>query len=1542
MPTKLKLKQVYPIPASASNSELTGQPTAPTPPTSDNSTKIATTEYVRNYTYANYLPLTGGTVDGYILSTNNIVVKDSGSQCFIKRNVDLERGNVSTSITSTSRGIISYSDVNNRNVGLLYANYLVSDANHYFSEIDLASYNPNSTDATFARIGVGYNQNGAYTVAPTPPTSSNDNNIATTAYVKSNLSSYLPLSGGTMTGSINYAGSVSWSNYMDSDKAALSVTHTNGLVTILSGNTTNQRFALVTYPGSTGESYQDWISLYSMPKSTFDSGSYNGSNVTSALKWNATTGELYSDNVSTRKLTASNGVTISGNHGFMNKGLILTGGAQNFAIQIQNNGVTKGTAPSGQTNSAIDFYGATMDKYQNRLANIESRVSTGNVSTIALRAYNTTSAEATGNCEISCNVDASGNVYTAAPTPATADNSTKIATTAFVKAQNYITSSSNITGNSATSTKLATARNISLDGLGQLDGSASFDGSNNVNLNASLLNCKISVGNRNNYPYHYIGTTGVITGSYTDKVITLLVTRDYINGGCGLVRIEGRTDNVSNGTLGTCLVEWIFRDKNLPADCIQVGLRDTSGDTIIDIFYKSAGTYNSAVCRVLQHGGRGVVRSDYTLFDSSEVSNTTTSDKLTSVGSYTSLADAANDLHSSKPYTQTLTPVDNSIVDVSNKLGTSNVGDANTPIYLNAGVPTSTGKSFANYLPLSGGTTTGSIQCAAKNLGSTYVNAAKDTGAIVSMTNTDSFGAWLSGYTKSYKVALATYPGSTEDVQLYSITKANVTAGTNTTNKTLKWNASTGALTSDSFVGALTGNVTGNCSGTAANVTGTVAIANGGTGATTRLNALKALTNEDVGTNATYFLTITNSWGKGGYTSVANAKTVLGLKSAAYTESSAYATSSHTHSTYAPLASPALTGTPKAPTAAYDTNSTQIATTAFVANNAARILRADTTIFVAYDGTGDGTTAAKAMSINDMWRYLETVRMEDASGGVSNSKTLTIKFVPRASSASYGNISFEASKMPGVRFLVIDTSTGTAGTTSNYTTNCPYFGNMYFRGPIQVTVKNVQFTGVFQAEYGASVDVNTYIGGPKFSAMYWGKLNFGNGVYNINNNNVDRLLYAGYYGFVSVNTATANFNFRELCRYTQAIFKTENIGYMYLNYARMKYTGTQPVVSLTASGTLSGTCSTAAGTAAKVLTTTAGNTTLANGTVIFVKFSVDNTASNPTLNVDGTGAKPIYFGSTNIPANYLNKTIQYKMTYNSTSGAWVCNNTFQRVEEAYNNSYLGYGSNYNTTYNSGSWNWTGFGRNWVSGVNINGTHYGGVNNYLPLSGGTVTGQLVLSKNTAGSGTAANAVALIVGGASTAAHLELDPNSIMAKSNGTTLTTLYLQDGNACLYSTTATFAPNVTNVLTLGASGKVWKQLFANTTTISTSDERKKQQIEDIPDEVLDAWGEVEFKQFKFNDAVEEKGNENARIHMGLIAQRIKEVFEKHNLDPFKYGFFCYDEWDVHENPKDENSPVIRRENGYALRYEEALIIEAAYQRRRLDRLEAKLNQLSN
>lgn len=56
------------------------------------------------------------------------------------------------------------------------------------------------------------------------------------------------------------------------------------------------------------------------------------------------------------------------------------------------------------------------------------------------------------------------------------------------------------------------------------------------------------------------------------------------------------------------------------------------------------------------------------------------------------------------------------------------------------------------------------------------------------------------------------------------------------------------------------------------------------------------------------------------------------------------------------------------------------------------------------------------------------------------------------------------------------------------------------------------------------------------------------------------------------------------------------------------------------------------------------------------------------------------------------------------------------------------------------------------------------------------GTLYLVKNTAASSSSNNKPALIVGGSDTAAHLEFDSNSIIAKNNGTTAGVLTLQDG----------------------------------------------------------------------------------------------------------------------------------------------------------------------
>ena len=81
-----------------------------------------------------------------------------------------------------------------------------------------------------------------------------------------------------------------------------------------------------------------------------------------------------------------------------------------------------------------------------------------------------------------------------------------------------------------------------------------------------------------------------------------------------------------------------------------------------------------------------------------------------------------------------------------------------------------------------------------------------------------------------------------------------------------------------------------------------------------------------------------------------------------------YARGDHVHPTdtsRAPLASPALTGTPTAPTAANGTNTTQIATTAFVQNTLAY---ADAMIFKGTIGTG-GTVTTLPATHNAGWTY---------------------------------------------------------------------------------------------------------------------------------------------------------------------------------------------------------------------------------------------------------------------------------------------------------------------------------------------------------------------------------------------------------------------------------------------------------------------------------------------------------------------------------------------------------------------------------------------
>ena len=213
--------------------------------------------------------------------------------------------------------------------------------------------------------------------------------------------------------------------------------------------------------------------------------------------------------------------------------------------------------------------------------------------------------------------------------------------------------------------KWATTRSVTLGCFA--DCSFSINGSANVNFDFVPYNFRLSVGNRNNYPWHRIAKIGTISSTYYDAELTLLLSQGYDGGYVGIVRITLRTNNT--GSASSAKAEWLLR-KGFAADSVKIGIYNVFGSTYADVFLHSNGTYASTTGVVLTQGSRGSLSRKWTLVDSSEVSDTTASDKLTSYECWASIESAATDLHG-KAYSQQVTAADSATVKTANQLTTS-------------------------------------------------------------------------------------------------------------------------------------------------------------------------------------------------------------------------------------------------------------------------------------------------------------------------------------------------------------------------------------------------------------------------------------------------------------------------------------------------------------------------------------------------------------------------------------------------------------------------------------------------------------------------------------------------------------------------------------------------------------------------------------------------------------------------------------------------------------------------------------------------------
>lgn len=150
---------------------------------------------------------------------------------------------------------------------------------------------------------------------------------------------------------------------------------------------------------------------------------------------------------------------------------------------------------------------------------------------------------------------------------------------------------------------------------------------------------------------------------------------------------------------------------------------------------------------------------------------------------------------------------------------------------------------------------------------------------------------------------------------------------------------------------------------------------------------------------------------------------------------------------------------------------------------------------------------------------------------------------------------------------------------------------------------------------------------------------------------------------------------------------------------------------------------------------------------------------------------------------------------------------------------------------------------------------------------------------------------------------------------------------------------------------------------VTSSDYRLKDEIESISDDVLNAWENLEPKQYKLKSDLE-TDKENAQVHYGWIAQDIESIIKGNRKGEIKNGLWLHESWEEQEEVSHEETyteevatksgekqtvtktrkvidqPYREKGDSYGLRYTECLVVECAYLRKKLKELTARIEQL--
>ena len=217
--------------------------------------------------------------------------------------------------------------------------------------------------------------------------------------------------------------------------------------------------------------------------------------------------------------------------------------------------------------------------------------------------------------------------------------------------------------------------------------------------------------------------------------------------------------------------------------------------------------------------------------------------------------------------------------------------------------------------------------------------------------------------------------------------------------------------------------------------------------------------------------------------------------------------------------------------------------------------------------------------------------------------------------------------------------------------------------------------------------------------------------------------------------------------------------------------------------------------------------------------------------------------------------------------------------------------------------------------------------YLPVSGGEMSGALymsdnyiILSNNEEGEYAALRGVhtgdvrlvSSVAYGGTLYGYEILFQNGLQATGNGNPIQTLQ--------------FFPGGNGNCNLGISSYRWKQLYAASSTISTSDRNLKKDIKALTPKHLEFFLKLQPVSFAFIDG------SSGRTHIGFIAQDIEVAMAECGLTNMDFAGFCKDIKTIRKTVTNEDGtqteleePVLDEDGNpvyiYSLRYEEFIAL---------------------